>query len=70
MEARTIQLRDYPQLRLVAPHLRADGAVTPTEALALYERHWRHIDRARMLPQENGLLERLIRDVGHGLLAV
>lgn len=70
MEQRTIPLRMYPQLRLVAQHMRTDGTVTPQEALALYERHWRHIDHAHMTPQERALLEQLIQDVGHGVLAV
>ena len=69
MEQR-IPLQTYPQLRQVAQHMPAGGTVTPEEALALYERHWRHIDRANMIPKERDLLERLIQEVGHGHLAV
>jgi hypothetical protein len=65
-----IPLQTYPQLRQVAQHMATGGTVTPEEALALYERHWRHIDREHMIPRERALLEQLIRDVGHGHLAV
>jgi hypothetical protein len=41
--------------------------VTPAEALALYERGWRGIDRQHMGAAEQALLNRLIKEVGHGV---
>lgn len=41
----SIVLDAYPQLRQLAWHLPTATALTPQEALNLYERHWRHIDQ-------------------------
>lgn len=69
--ARRIRLDRYAQLRQLAWHL-APGATTlaPQEALALYERNWRHVDRAAMDPQERALLDKLTATVGKGVLLV
>ena len=65
-----IRLSDYAQLRQLAWHAPGASELTPEEALALYERNWRHIDNARMLPEERRLVECLVQALGHGHLLV
>lgn len=65
-----IRLADYPQLRLIAWNRRAEDLVSDEEALALYERNWRHIDQGSLQPAERHLIDRLIRTVGKGVLHV
>ena len=69
---RAIRLSDLPHLHEVAAwHLPDDETtLTPEEALSLYERHWRHIDPARITGKEATLLRQLTRTVGKGVLLV
>jgi len=55
-----IRLADYPGLRSLAWQIR-DGleAVTPREALGLYERNWRHLDEASLTAHERALVQAL-----------
>lgn len=68
-----IKLADYAQLRRLAWQ-RGDTSkattVTPKDALALYERNWRHVDRAAMTDAERELLQRLVDEIGGGRLLV
>ncbi len=61
-----IHLADYPQLRFLAWSMPGATDVSPEEALSLYERNWRHVDRPAMLASELALLERLIQGPGKG----
>jgi transcriptional regulator with XRE-family HTH domain len=55
-----IVLDDYPQLRRLAWQLGEQaGALSPREALGLYERNWRHVDRAALSPRERALIRAL-----------
>lgn len=55
-----IPLADYPQLRQLAWQVGGHAQVlTPREALGLYERNWRHVQPARLAPQERALLAAL-----------
>ena len=65
-----IRLRDYPQLKRLAWQLQGVDDVTPAEALALYERNWRHVDRAQLTEDEAGLIDALSRRLGGGRLLV
>lgn len=65
-----IRLGDYPQLRRLAWHAPGVAELTPDEALSLYERNWRHLDREHMTPRERDLLEALTRERGGGRLLV
>ncbi|MBN8487495.1 MAG: helix-turn-helix domain-containing protein [Burkholderiales bacterium] len=65
----TLRVADYPQLQLLAWH-RAGEVVTAEEALALYERNWRHVDRAALTPAERDLIHRLAQRHGQGALLV
>jgi transcriptional regulator with XRE-family HTH domain len=66
-----IRVDRYPQLQQIAWHLRSPAAeLGPEEAFALYERNWRHVDRAAMGAKEASLLKRLTATVGKGVLLV
>jgi transcriptional regulator with XRE-family HTH domain len=65
-----IRLADHPQLRRLGWHLPDSAELTPEEALNLYERNWRHVDRAGMDERESQLLEALIQGPGKGHLLV
>ncbi len=65
-----IDLADYPQLRRLAWHLPGATQVTPREALGLYERNWRHLDREAMDSHEEALLDQLVHKLGGGHLLV
>ncbi len=63
---RRIAVADYPQLRRLAWQLGPDATLTPNEALALYERNWRHIDKKNIGEPERGLIEDLVEGLGRG----
>jgi transcriptional regulator with XRE-family HTH domain len=65
-----VRLADFPQLKRLAWQLHDVDDLSPTEALNLYERNWRHVDPARMEPAERALLEALVSQLGGGRLLV
>jgi len=44
--------------------------LSPQEALELYERNWRHLDRAALSDPEAALIDALSRQIGGGRLLV
>jgi transcriptional regulator with XRE-family HTH domain len=70
-EPQRIRLDRYPQLQSIAWHLGSRVTdLAPEEAFALYERNWRHVDRAAMLPAEAALVDALTTTIGNGVLLV
>ncbi len=67
-----IRLQDLPHLHEVAAwHLPdEDTTLSPQEVFNLYERHWRHIDPAKITGKEASLLKRLTKTVGKGVMLV
>jgi transcriptional regulator with XRE-family HTH domain len=65
-----IRLRDFPQLKRLAWQLHGVEDVPPSVALDLYERNWRHVDRAALSDGEAALIEALSRALGGGRLVV
>ncbi|HVE52885.1 MAG TPA: helix-turn-helix transcriptional regulator [Ramlibacter sp.] len=65
-----IGLEEYPQLRALAWQLEGVRELTPAEALALYERNWKHVDRAALSEKEAALVEALSKALGAGRLLV
>ncbi len=59
-----IQLRDYPQLKRLAWHIHGTDALTPVEALGIYERNRRHLDLDALEPRERELIDALGRAFG------
>lgn len=67
---KSIRLGDYPQLKKLAWQLQGVRSVPPREALELYERSWRHLDRAALTDAEASLIDALVRELGGGRLLV
>lgn len=65
-----IRIADYPQLRLIAWNRKPDTILDPQQALALYERNWRHVETESLKPEEKKLIERLVKTIGRGVLHV
>lgn len=65
-----VRLADFPQLKLIAWNRVGEDTLDEKDALALYERNWRHVDSANLLPQEKALIDRLVREHGNGVLHV
>lgn len=59
-----INLSDYPQLKQLAWQVHGAGGLTPTEALSIYERNWRHIDEKSLEPHEQQLIDALRSGLG------
>lgn len=65
-----VRLADHPQLQRLAWQLHGVSHVTPQEALALYERNWRHVDLSTMDPRERQLVDTLAMELAGGRLLV
>jgi transcriptional regulator with XRE-family HTH domain len=65
-----IRLRDFPQLKKLAWQLHGVEEISPLEALDLYERNWRHLDRAAVSADEAVLIDALSRELSGGRLLV
>jgi hypothetical protein len=65
-----VRLAEFPQLKGLAWQLRDVDELSPADALNLYERNWRHIDRASMEPAERAFLQALVDRLGGGRLLV
>jgi len=69
-ESPMVRLADFPQLRLLAWNRSSDDVLDDHEALAFYEANWRFVDQARLSGEERALIDRLVTDVGRGVLLV
>lgn len=65
-----VRLADYPALQQLAWQLPGVTELKPGQALDLYERNWRHLDRESLTPQERRLIQALVDEVGGGRLLV
>ena len=54
-----IKLADYPQLKQLAWQVHGTDALTPAEAMSIYERNWRHVDVHALAPREKQLVDAL-----------
>ncbi len=59
-----IHLADYPQLKKLAWQVQGVDALTPTEALSIYKRNWRHLDVNALEPHEQQLIDALQLGLG------
>lgn len=69
MNTTTVEVARYPNLRLLAWQLHRER-IGESEAFAIYEREWRHLDLNHMEPEERRLIHELARKYGHGVLNV
>lgn len=65
-----VSLKQYPQLKKLAWQLKKTKDLTPSEALSLYERNWRHLDLKEMSAEEWRLIQKLISLKSSGRLLV
>ena len=62
-----VRIANYPALAEIAWN-RTDTWIPAEDALGLYERNWRFIDAAKLVPRERALIERLSLRFGGGPL--
>lgn len=67
---RTIVPADFPELAMLAWNRDPTRPIPPEEALALYERNWRHVDKKHLTPEEARLVRDLVEEFGRGCLLV
>lgn len=60
----SIRLADYPQLKLLAWQVHGSETLTPTEALDVYDRNWRHVDEQALTVHERQLIDALRLGLG------
>ena len=65
-----LHLSEYPQLRMIAWNRKDGDLIEEDEALALYERNWRYVDRAHLTKKEQKLIAHLVAHYGNGILHV
>ncbi|MGC3984417.1 MAG: helix-turn-helix transcriptional regulator [Pseudorhodoferax sp.] len=65
-----VRLDDYPALKQLAWQLPGVTELSPAQALDLYERNWRHLDREGLAPRERRLIQALVDELGGGRLLV
>lgn len=65
-----IRLADYPALQQLAWQMPGVTELTPAQALDLYERNWRHLDREHLTRAERRLIQALVDELGGGRLLV
>lgn len=66
----TVKLDDFPALKQLAWQLSGVTELSPAQALDLYERNWRHIDREGLSASERRLIQALADELGGGRLLV
>ena len=54
-----VRLADYPQLKALAWQVHGAETLTPTEAIDIYERNWRHVDESALQTHERQLIDAL-----------
>jgi transcriptional regulator with XRE-family HTH domain len=59
-----VRIADYPKLKELAWQVHGTPELTPREALGIYERNWRHLDPATLLPEERDLVDALRQALG------
>jgi len=65
-----VRVENFPQLRDLCWNRPANTVLDGREALAIYERNWRFIDKEALDREERNLLDRLVTRYGNGVLNV
>lgn len=62
-----VRIATYPQLRQLCWNRPDDATLDGGEALALYERNWRFVDKAALDTEEHALIDQLVKRHGNGV---
>ena len=65
-----VLVENYAQLRDLCWNRPTDTVLDGRDALAIYERNWRFVDRDALTEAEQALLDRLVARYGNGVLNV
>ena len=65
-----VLVENYAQLRDLCWNRPTDTVLEGRDALAIYERNWRFVDRDALTEAEQALLDRLVARYGNGVLNV
>lgn len=65
-----VHIEDYPQLKRLSWNMRENTVLTEAEALSLYERNWRLVNKAQLDKKEQELIDYLIKSFGNGVFHV
>ena len=65
-----VQVENYAQLRDLCWNRATDTVLDGRNALAIYERNWRFVDKGALSDQEQVLLDTLVARYGNGVLNV
>ena len=59
---------EFPELAMLAWNRNPERPIPGEEALALYERNWRHVDKDHLTLREAELIHELAEEFGNGYL--
>ena len=65
-----VRIADYPELRKLCWNRPPEAILEGADALAVYERNWRHLDPAALGNEERRLIQSLAALYGGGVLNV
>ena len=65
-----VRVENFTQLRGLCWNRPANTVLDGRDALAIYERNWRFIDKEALDREERNLLDRLVARYGNGVLNV
>ncbi len=65
-----VRVENFAQLRDLCWNRPANTVLDGRDALALYERNWRYVDKKTLTGEEQRLLDALVARYGNGVLNV
>lgn len=65
-----VRIADYPELRKLCWNRPPEAILEGADALAIYERNWRHLDSDALRNDERRLIQSLADLYGNGVLNV
>lgn len=65
-----VRIADYPELRKLCWNRPPEAILEGADALAVYERNWRHLDPDALVADERRLIQSLAALYGGGVLNV
>ncbi len=62
-----IKVSEYPQLHSLCWNRPGDTILNGEEALGLYERNWRFVEKDKLTDDEKALIDTLVEKFGNGV---